>query len=283
MTDPDCDRLGCAAPVTTDPTGDWKVFNGNQIAVLLTDFVLEKRKQQGSLSKKHYLVKTLVTTEMMRRIGQSYGVKIHGDLLVGFKWIGGVIDEQGPDYFVLGAEESHGYLVGQYARDKDGAVAAMLFSELAAEAKAADKSLSEKLDDLYWQHGYHAESLVNHKMPGSEGMARMEQLMKAFRQSPPEQLAGLKVSAIRDYQNNTTRLPDGTSKALPGPTGNLVMLDLAATGNYVAVRPSGTEAKVKYYIFTYLPAEQLVDLDEAKSRMTDRIVALERDLTAFAD
>ena len=281
-TDPDCDRLGCAAPLTADPSGDWNVFNGNQIAALLTDFVLEKRQQQGSLSPQHYLVKTLVTTDMMRRIGESYGVKTYGDLLVGFKWIGGVMDEQGPDHFVFGAEESHGYLVGQYARDKDGAVAAMLFAELAAEVKAAGKSLCEKLDDLYWQHGYHAEHLVNQKMPGSQGMARMGELMQAFRKSPPQQLAGLQVSAVRDYQSQTTRLSDGTTQPLSGPTGNLVMLDLAAAGNYVAVRPSGTEPKVKYYIFTHLPAEQLANLDDAKSEMADRIAAIERDLVAFA-
>lgn len=282
VTDPDCDRLGCAAPLTADPSGDWNVFNGNQIAALLTDFVLEKRQQQDSLSPQNYLVKTLVTTDMMRRIGESYGVKTCGDLLVGFKWIGGVMDEQGPDHFVFGAEESHGYLVGQYARDKDGAVAAMLFAELAAEVKAAGKSLCEKLDDLYWQHGYHAEHLVNQKMPGSQGMARMGELMQAFRKSPPQQLAGLQVSAVRDYQSQTTRLSDGTTQPLSGPTGNLVMLDLAAAGNYVAVRPSGTEPKVKYYIFTHLPAEQLANLDDAKSEMADRIAAIERDLVAFA-
>ncbi|MCA9170635.1 MAG: phospho-sugar mutase, partial [Planctomycetales bacterium] len=129
-SDPDCDRLGVAAPVTKDTTKEWRTFSGNQIGVLLADYLLEQRKAKGTLSPEHYVVKTLVTTDMIRRIADSYGVRTCGDLQVGFKWIAGVMDEQGPDKFVFGTEESHGYLVGQYARDKDGAVASMLMAEL---------------------------------------------------------------------------------------------------------------------------------------------------------
>ncbi len=203
-TDPDCDRLGCAAPLASRE-GVWRTFNGNQIAALLADFVLEQRKKAGTLSPEHYVVKTLVTTELVRRIADSYGVRTIGDLLVGFKWIGGVIDQEGPDQFLFGAEESHGYLVGQYARDKDAAVASMLLAELAAGVKSQNKSLDERLDSLYWQHGYHAEHLINQTMTGSEGMARMQQLMRALRESPPRQLAGLEVAAVRDYQNGLRR------------------------------------------------------------------------------
>ena len=175
-TDPDCDRLGVAAPVTLEPRRTLATFNGNQIGVLLADYILEQRKSAGTLSPEHYVVKTLVTTEMIRRIADSYGVKTFGDLLVGFKWIAGVVDEQGPDRFVFGTEESHGYVVGQYARDKDGAVASMLMAELAALTKSRKQSLHEKLDSLYWQHGYHAERLMTQTMPGSEGMTRMQAL-----------------------------------------------------------------------------------------------------------
>lgn len=189
-TDPDCDRLGCAAPLSGHE-GPWRTFSGNQIAALLVDYVLDQRKQAGTLSPQHYVVKTLVTTDLVRRIADSYGVRTIGDLLVGFKWIGGVMDQEGADKFLFGAEESHGYLVGQYARDKDAAVASMLMAELAACAKARQRSLDQQLDSLYWQHGYHAEHLINQTMAGSEGMSRMQQLMSALRQSPPRKLAGL--------------------------------------------------------------------------------------------
>jgi phosphoglucomutase/phosphomannomutase len=279
-TDPDCDRMGCAAPRTLEAGSAWETFTGNQIGALLTDFVLEHSQ---NLTPDHYLVKTLVTTEMIRRIGQSYGVKTCGDLLVGFKWIGGVMDEQGPDKFVLGLEESHGYLAGQYARDKDGALACMLMAEMAATAKANGKSVYERLDDLFWQHGYHAERLLNVQMEGSEGMSQMRRLMQRFRQQPPTELAGIPVVAVRDYRNNSTRLADGSQQPLAGPTGDLVMLDLAEEGNYVAVRPSGTEPKVKFYMFTFVPAEHLADLQQTKEDTVGRLDALERDLRVFAD
>ena len=281
-TDPDCDRLGCAAPLTLDSGGEWGTFTGNQIGALLTDFVLERRRKAGSLSGDHYVVKTLVTTEMVRRIADSYNVRTEGNLHVGFKYIGGVMDELGPDKFVLGTEESHGYLVGQYARDKDGVVAAMLLSELAAQVKSESKSLHEKLDALYWQHGYHREHLLNLQMEGSEGMTRMEELMKRFRQQPPRQLGGIRVRAVRDYQTGTETPVGGSAGKLDAPQGNMVILDLAEEGNYIAVRPSGTEPKVKFYMFTYVPAEQLGDLEQTKQDLAERVGRFEADLRAYA-
>jgi phosphoglucomutase/phosphomannomutase len=282
-TDPDCDRLGCAAPVTADPNGPWRTLNGNQIGVLISDYVLEQRQKAGSLTADHYLVKTLVTTDMVRRLGDAYGVKTMGNLLVGFKWIGGQMDESGPDKFVFGSEESHGYLVGQYARDKDGAVAAMLLCELAAACKAEGKSLHERLESLYWQHGYHAERLVTQMMTGSEGMEKMKALMAKFRTAPPKEIAGLQVAGVRDYGNGTVIQPDGSSTSLDGPTGDMVIIDLKEDGNYVAARPSGTEPKVKFYMFTHVPAEQLASLERTADEMNERLDAMQRDLAAFAE
>ncbi|PHS02979.1 MAG: phosphomannomutase [Blastopirellula sp.] len=280
-TDPDCDRLGCAAPVTSDLQGEWRTFTGNQIAVLLADYVLEQRKAAGSLSSDHYVVKTLVTTEMVRRIAESYGVKTFGNLLVGFKWIGGAMDEHGPEKFVFGCEESHGYLVGQYARDKDAVVATMLFAELAAKCKAEGQTLHEKIEALWWQHGYHAERLLNQQMEGSEGMANMKKLMAKFRAEPPQTVGGLKLVAARDYANGVVVAPDGTQSPLEGPVGDMVILDLEE-GNYVAVRPSGTEPKVKFYMFTYVAPEQLALLDVTQDEMQERLDAFENDLKQFA-
>lgn len=281
-TDPDCDRLGCASPVGSDPAGDWTTFSGNQIGALLAEYVLSARKAAGSLSAEHYVIKTLVTTEMTRRIADDYGVKTFGDLLVGFKYIAGTMDEQGPEKFVFGTEESHGYLVGQYARDKDGAVAAMLLSELAARCKQEGKSLAEKLDSLFWQYGYHAERTVSVTMPGSEGMSRMKEAMAKMRSEPPKSLGGISVKQSRDYLQQLCTPTGGDSQPLSGPKGDLVILDLEEDGNYVAVRPSGTEPKIKFYQFVYVPAEELASLERTKAEMTERLAAFENDLRAFA-
>jgi len=282
-TDPDCDRLGCAAPLSADRSGSWGVFNGNQIAVLLCDYVLEQRKKSGSLSKEHYIVKTLVTTEMLRRIADSYGVRTSGNLQVGYKYIAQTMDAQGPDKFVFGAEESHGYLVGQYVRDKDAVVASMLMAELAALVKSQRKTLHEKLDDLYWQHGYHAEKQLNVTMTGSEGMAKMKALMARLRSDPPAAVAGMKVAEVRDYGQLQLTPAGKPPQPLDGPKGDMVILDFAEEGNFVAVRPSGTEPKVKFYMFTYVPAEQIHNLDAAKESMRQRIVAWEKDLKKLAE
>jgi len=282
-TDPDCDRMGCAAPRTTDPRGEWGTFTGNQLGALLTDFILERRRSAGDLTSQHYIVQTLVTTAMTRRIADSYNVKTYGNLHVGFKWIAGEIDRVGPSQFAFGAEESHGYMVGTYVRDKDGAVACMLMAELAAAVKAEGRSLHEKLEALFWQHGCHAEQMMNVFMEGSEGMSRMQELMGRFRQDPPRQLAGIRVSAVRDYEALTNTDAEGNTVSLDAPAANMVILDLAESGNYVAVRPSGTEPKVKFYMFTYVAAEQLADLGRTKLELAERLNGIEADLRVFAD
>ncbi|QEG38386.1 phospho-sugar mutase [Roseimaritima ulvae] len=283
-TDPDADRLGVAAPLTTDTAGEWATLNGNQIGAVLTEYVLSRRQAAGTLSSQHYIVTTLVTTDLTNKIAQHYGVRCESNQLVGFKWIAGVIDREGADKFVFGTEESHGYLIGQYARDKDGPVACMLISELAAQVQADGLSLHQYLDALYLRHGYHAERLVNVFMEGSEGMANMKKLMAAFRDNPPKSLGGIPVSQVRDYANSKI-LPVGGGQPQPldGPVGDLVIMDLAESGNYVAVRPSGTEPKVKFYMFTSLAAEQSQDLDKARAELNSRIDSLVNDVQAFAD
>ncbi|HVT30485.1 MAG TPA: phospho-sugar mutase, partial [Lacipirellulaceae bacterium] len=299
-TDPDCDRIGCAAPLTFAEDAPWHTFTGNQLCALLADYVLETRQAAGKLTPEHFIVQTLVTTQMVRRIGDSYGVRTIGDLLVGFKWIAQAIDQYGPDLFVYGTEESHGYMAGTYVRDKDGAVASMLLCELAAKLKAAGQTLHEKLDALFWQHGVHQERTVSVQMPGSEGMTRMQEVMAAFRSGPPKEMGGDQVVQVRDYERNTvTTLIGPQSKAEPGnaqrpattsatpqrldgPQGDLIFLDLASPGNYVACRPSGTEPKIKFYIFTYTPPEQISNLESAKSQLVARLDRMEANLRQFA-
>lgn len=281
-TDPDCDRVGCAAPVALEAGAAWECITGNQIGALLADYLLECGRESGTLTPEHYVVKTLVTTELIRRIADAHGVRTVGNLLVGFKWIGGVIDELDPSGFVLGAEESYGFLAGTHARDKDAAVASMLLAELAARAKAAGQTLHEKLDSLFRRYGYHAEHAFSVTMPGAEGMDRMMAVMARFRQEPPRTLAGLKTVQMRDYQEGVICSVDGGSRPLDGPTGDLVMLDLEAEGNYVAVRPSGTEPKVKFYMFAFEPAGRITDLAASKRTMAERLAAMEKDLRSFS-
>ena len=282
-TDPDCDRLGVAAPTSLDASMDWGTLDGNQLGAVLTDFVLQKRHAAGDLTPEHYIIKTLVTTELSRRIAEEYGVRCVGNLLVGFKHIAAAMETEGPDTFVFGTEESHGYLIGQYARDKDGAVACMLISQLVAELKAQKRSLHDYLADLHRKHGYHQEKTISIYMEGSEGMAAMKRLMQAFRTTPPKRLAGLNVTGIRDY-SNATQLDMATQQSshLDGPTGDLIFMDLEEDGNYVAARPSGTEPKIKLYVFTRLSPEQSADVKLAKNQLTERIERLEKDMRAFA-
>ncbi len=280
-TDPDCDRMGCAAPLTTDTSGPWATFNGNQLGALLTDFVCGQLQTQGKLNAKSYVIKTLVTTELTRRIAATYGVRCEGNLHVGFKWIAGVMDAVGPDDFVFGTEESHGYLIGQYVRDKDGAVACLLMAMLAGQLKSQGKSLHQRMAELLIEHGCHQESLVNVQMEGSEGMSLMKKLMEAFRTSPPKQLGGINVSQVRDYKSLKIFKADGTVEPLDSSAADMVMLDLAEDGNYFAVRPSGTEPKVKFYMFAYCPPAASTHLEAAQQKLTARLAALEKDIRAY--
>jgi phosphomannomutase len=280
-TDPDCDRMGCAAPLSKIRKYAWGTFNGNQLAALLTDYVCQTRQRAGTLTPEHFLVTTLVTTPLVRRIGTSYGVRTIDNVHVGFKWIAQQIDAAGADKFLFGTEESHGFLIGQYVRDKDGAAACMLMAELAAEVKAAGQTLLDRLESLYWQHGYHAERQVNIFMEGSAGMTRMQSLMQRLRASPPSSLAGTRVKQVRDYLNLTIAPLSGSPQPLDAPQGDMVILDLAEEGHYVAIRPSGTEPKAKFYLFTFIPPGQLRDLDDARQAMHERLDGIEVDLRTY--
>ncbi len=280
-TDPDCDRLGVAAPLSTSPGSAWATLNGNQIGVLLTDFVCLRMQQLGKLNSRSYIIKTLVTSELIRLVAESYGVRCEGNLHVGFKWIGGVMDAVGPDDFVFGTEESHGYLIGHYARDKDGAVACLMMALLVAQLKRENKTLHQRLAELQQQHGFHCETLVNVQMEGSEGMAQMRKLMAAFRSAPPTELGGIAVAAVRDYKSLTIRTAAGKTQPLNSASADMVILDLIKKGNYFAVRPSGTEPKVKFYMFTSLAPDESHDKVAAKKRLDLRLAELERDIRAY--
>ena len=202
-TDPDCDRLGCAVRKSLRPDAAWITLTGNQLGSLLVDFLLARRKAAGTLTPQNFVVKTVVTTGLIRQIAAHYGVAIAGDLNVGFKWIGAEIDARGPGQFVFAAEESYGFLAGDHVRDKDAAVASLLTAELAAALKADGQTLGQRLDELYAQFGCYGEGQLSIQMPGEKGMDDMQALMARLRSSPPEALAGLPVVRVRDYLAGT--------------------------------------------------------------------------------
>ncbi len=295
-SDPDCDRLGAAAPLTAKPAAEWKTFTGNQIAALLVDWVLSGRQSRGVLAASDHVITTLVTTGLIRRITEFYRATTVDTLQVGFKWIGQAIDQTGPRHFVFGCEESHGYLAGTHVRDKDASVAALLLAELTASLKVAGKTLHEKLDELFCAHGCHMERQVAITLPGASGMDRMKEIMATLRSKPPAQLGGLDVVRTRDYGGLTTSTPGTPPVAFTGAKGDLVIFDLAglpdagsgspghfpALGNAVAARPSGTEPKIKFYLFTAAPPCSCADLPQVKASLTARLDALEKDLRVLA-
>ncbi len=285
-TDPDCDRMGCSCPLTLDPASPWATLNGNQLGVLLTDYVISKRKQAGDLPKDAYVIKTLVTSEMIRGVAESNGVRCEGNIHVGFKWIAGLMDACGPEGFLFGTEESHGYLIGTYARDKDGAAACLLMAQLAADLKAGGKTLHQRLDELMIEHGVYIEDLINVQMEGSQGMSDMKKLMEKLRTTPPASIGGLPVLAVRDYGSLVRRTAQGASEAIEAPKSNMLMLELGnidgvPSGNAIAVRPSGTEPKIKFYLFGHetLSESSQAGLQQAKQTVLDRLVAMKKDVS----
>ncbi len=276
-SDPDCDRMGAAAPVTTDPSGEWRTFNGNQLCALLGEFVASQHDAAGNLNPEKYFVSTLVTTRILRRICEAYKIQCKDENLVGFKWICNVMDDEGPENFLYGTEESHGFLVGQYCRDKDGAIACLLMCELAAMVKAKGISLHEHLDSLYKKYGYHAERLINIRMEGSDGMKKMKELMATFRSNPPKSLGGLSIQSVVDYETKKRTFADGSEESVDGPNGNLVFFETEIDGNYVAARPSGTEPKIKFYISVNTPLNSAAEYDTVKASLEARIDAIKTD------
>ncbi|MGQ9504876.1 MAG: phospho-sugar mutase [Thermogutta sp.] len=284
-TDPDCDRLGCAVPTSYEKDAEWTTLTGNQIGALLTDYVIRKAKQTGQLTPQHYVVETIVTTRLIGRIARKAGVRVIDDLMVGFKWIGGVMDYEGPDRFLIGAEESYGFLIGDHARDKDGAVAAMLLCELAAELKCRNQTLVARLHELFLEHGLHEETAFSIDLPGQRGMELMNRLMKQFRTAPPQELGGRKVVAVHDLDQPIDIDPsDEWNYAMAAARrGNVVILDLDEHGdNRIAIRPSGTEPKCKFYVFGYLSPAEINDLRQAKDQLQKQLKTVAEDLKAYS-
>ncbi|MEK6260254.1 MAG: phospho-sugar mutase [Planctomycetota bacterium] len=267
-SDPDADRMAVAV---RDRSGEFVCLTGNQLSALLTDYVLCRRAANGSLSPDHFIIKTLVTTPLVAAIGRRYGVKVVRDVLVGFKHIAREIDVHGPDRFVFATEESIGFMAGNYCRDKDAAVGAIFVLELAAELKQRGQTLLDHLDELYSRHGVYVEQTVSIMSPGPTGQARLARIMQTLRDAPVGWCGPAVWEVVRDYQRHEARsLPSNRKFVdLPEPSGNLLILDGQASDCLLslAIRPSGTEPKIKFYGFVRTDAWP--DLATAKRRATE--------------
>lgn len=233
-TDPDGDRVGA---VVKNREGDYVVLTGNQTGALLVDYILRTRREREMLPPNSLVVKTIVTSEMGAVIARAQGASVE-NTLTGFKYIGDRMkhyETTGEKQFLFGYEESYGYLSGTYARDKDAVVAALLIAEMAAVYALEGLSLYEGLLQLYNTYGYFLEDLVSITLKGKTGMEKIQHIMESFRQSPPDTLAGVSVTAVEDYEN------------MAGfPVANVIKMILGEAG-WVALRPSGTEPKLKIY------------------------------------
>lgn len=246
-TDPDSDRVGIA--VLTN--GEYKLITGNQVGVLLFRYILERRTADGTLPKDPVAVKTIVSTDMCFGIAKEFGCDLR-EVLTGFKFIGeqisGLADMGQSERFIFGYEESYGYLVGDYARDKDAVVASMLICEMGAYYKSLGKTLVDVLNELYDKYGYYFNSQISFTCPGADGMKQMDNIMEMLRNNGPKEIAGLKVNALYDYKFSVaTDLATGNKEKIDLPSSNVISFHLDG-GASVIVRPSGTEPKIKIYL-----------------------------------
>lgn len=266
-SDPDADRLGVSARAKN---GTFVHLSGNRIGALLCDYVLRRRAAAGTLSPEHYVVETLVTTPLIASIAQTHSVRAIDDLLVGFKYIAETMDHEGSEKFVFGAEESLGYLAGQYARDKDAGIAALYLMELAAELRLEGKTLLDRLDELFVQHGYFLEGQRSTICEGPAGKDQIDGLMRKFREKPPVEIAGFRLTRVRDYQRHEVRELPRNQRVddLPAPSGNLLFFEAESKLGRLtlAVRPSGTEPKIKFYFFAHSDLSDSQSLTELKDR-----------------
>lgn len=248
-TDPDADRVGVAAK-TKD--GSFQTITGNQMGALLLDYIFTAYEQSGTMPPEPYVVKTIVTSEMATKICEDHGIKIY-NVLTGFKFIGEVIknhEESGHGSFILGFEESYGYLKGTYARDKDAVVASMLICEMAAYYRKSGMTLCDALDGLYEKYGYYRESVANIVMDGIGGIEKMNALMEKLRVNPPKEFGGINIEVIKDYESGTSvNLKTNETNPTYLPKSN-VLYYVVETGDVIVFRPSGTEPKIKIYILS---------------------------------
>lgn len=275
-SDPDADRVGIAVK---NDKGEWILVNGNQTAMMLVYYLVKRWSELGKITGKEYLVKTIVTTELIATMAKKFNVP-YFDCYTGFKWIAAIIREQeGKMKYIGGGEESYGFLCQDFVRDKDAVSACTMIAEVAAWAKDNGKTVYELIQDIYLEFGFSKEKGISVVKKGKSGAEEIKQMMAQFRVAPPKELAGSQVVVIKDY--STLRMIDvlaGKTESMEMPESSNVLQYFTADGTKVSVRPSGTEPKIKFYIEVKLPIASRADYDAVNAAAEEKVLAVKASL-----
>jgi len=275
-SDPDADRLGVAVK---NDKGEWILVNGNQTALIFIYYLIRRWKELGKLNGNQYIVKTIVTTEIIKQIAERNSVELF-DCFTGFKWIAAVIREnEGKKEYIGGGEESYGFLPEEFARDKDAVSSCTVMAEITAWAKDNGKTLFELLEDIYVEYGYGKEKGISVVRKGKSGADEIAQMMRDFRSNPPKEIAGSKVKAIKDYDSlKMTDIDSGKVSDLVMPATSNVLQYFTEDGTKISVRPSGTEPKIKFYVEVRGTMATRADYDAADAAANKKIEAVRASL-----
>ena len=275
-SDPDADRIGV---VLRDKKGEYVLINGNQIVMILLNYIMTRNAELGRLTGKEYIVKTIVTTETIKSIADKNNITMY-DCYTGFKWIAAVIAaNEGKARYLGGGEESYGFLAEDFCRDKDAVSAISLMAEALAWAKEKGMDFLEMLQDIYMKYGYSHEKGISVVRTGKAGAEEIQAMMKEFRANPPKELGGSPVAVIKDYDSLTlTNVAEGKTEKMDMPVFSNVLQYFTADGTKVSIRPSGTEPKIKFYIEVHDKMASADDYDAANERADKKIEAVKKDL-----
>ena len=274
-TDPDADRVGIAVKRTD---GQWMLLNGNQTASVLTYYLLKQCKENNKLTGKEFIVKTIVTSELLKDIAERNGVKSY-DVLTGFKFIADKIKElEGKETFIGGGEESYGFMIGDFVRDKDAVSTCAMIAEIASWAADNGKTFFDILVDLYCEYGFYKEDLLSITKKGKSGSEEIKQMMVNYRSNPPKEIAGSKVVMIKDYQLQKSQdLVSGKEESIDLPKSNVLQF-FTADGSKISVRPSGTEPKIKFYFGVKDLLSNASNFDNINAALDKKIEAITQSL-----
>jgi len=273
-TDPDCDRLGVAV---RDLKGEMILLNGNQTMLIMTWFLLEEWKKQGRIKGNEFIASTVVSTPMMKNLTEAYGVK-YIEVLTGFKWIAKLIKDHPEMNFIGGGEESFGYMVGDFVRDKDAVTATLLACEIAAKMKDEGKSFYAKLLELYTEYGLYREELISLVKKGIQGEQEIKQMLIDLRENPWEEIDGEKVVLIEDYKTSIAKnTQNHTESTIDIPKSN-VLIYYTENGTKIAARPSGTEPKIKFYISVNKDLDAVENYTTENQKLSDKIARIKEEL-----
>ena len=274
-SDPDADRVGMACK---NDKGEWVLINGNQTCLIFLYYIITNRKNKGLLNPSDFIVKTIVTTEVIRKVAEKAGIEMR-DCYTGFKWIAREIRlSEGKQQYIGGGEESYGFLAEDFVRDKDAVSAVSLLAEICAWAKDQGKTLYDVLMGIYLEYGFSKEFTVNVVRPGKTGADEIQQMMTDFRANPPKELGGSKVVVWKDYAKLEQTDAEGKVSKLDMPTTSNVLQWFCDDDTKVSVRPSGTEPKIKFYIEVKGDMKSAADYERLNDEAAKKIEAIKKSL-----